>query len=117
MTARHAAVVADRFPAVVQVGGETHTQARVVLTRPEGDQPGELIVWLDSRPTPREVWRSRWDPSGSALPHGRSPWTVATEGGPVLVSRDRGCGCSSPMKTWRPWPDYRLAQMPAEVTR
>lgn len=29
-------------------------------------------------------------------------WTADTDGGEVTISRESGCGCSHPLKRWRP---------------
>lgn len=110
--------VADRYPAnVYPPTGPAFLDARVILTRPTPDGPGELLVYADQRPAPLLAERATWVPEGSIVPHGRRRWSIETDLGRFAVDRGRGCGCRSPLKSWRPWGGYALAALPAEVSR
>lgn len=99
-------VLRDVFPATVAVDGvPAYRSARVIVTR------DRLYVYL-TRATP--VVDAPYDPAASTVPRYNAPRqqrTVVrlTSGTTITVDRQRGCGCSSPLKHWRPWQPYRVA--------
>lgn len=99
-------IAADRHPVTVarSDGSITYPHARLILTIPGGDDPGRLLVWV--RPD-QAVLDLTWTREGSRV--GSGAWTLATTDGEWTVTRERGCGCSSPLKTMPlPWSSYRM---------
>lgn len=106
-------VVRDVFPARVVVGDRVLTTARVVLTRER------VLVYTDrSGPVIDEPYLGHL----STVPRYNAPsrepahLTLADEttdpdlaGASVTIARQRGCGCASPLRGWRPWQPYRVA--------
>ena len=104
-------VVRDLFPAEVQVGDLVYRTAFAVVTR------RRLYVWqAEGR---EKVLRlvAEYDPAGSTIPSSHAPprqqATVRLVGHPdasyAYVRRQRGCGCTSSLRGWRPWRPYRVA--------
>ncbi|MEV1294464.1 hypothetical protein [Pseudonocardia sp. NPDC049635] len=112
------AVIADRYPADVTCpDGTVLRNARAILTRGEVGEPARLWLYTDRRPDPDLYGAPTVVLTETRVPHGRSPWTVTTDTGRFQIARGRGCGCGSVLRRWKPWPNYRLAGMPAEVQR
>jgi hypothetical protein len=105
-------VVRDVFPAEVSVGGSVYRTARVVITRER------VYVWqAEGRDRHLRV-EFAYDPERSAIPrYNASPReeakvyarTVDDLAGALIVRRQRGCGCGSSLRGWRPWQPYRVA--------
>jgi hypothetical protein len=104
-------VVRDLFPAEVQLGDLVYRTAFAVITR------RRLYVWqAEGR---ERVLRlvAEYDPAGSTVPAynaaPRENATLALRGHPAaltaIVRRQRGCGCGSSLRGWRPWRPYRVA--------
>jgi hypothetical protein len=100
-------VLRDVFPATVAVdGAPTYRSARVIVTR------DRILVYVT---TATPVLDALYDPVGSTIPRYNAPSgqrTIARllSGVTVTVDRQRGCGCGNPLKAWRPWHPYRIAQ-------
>lgn len=99
-------VLRDVFPALVAVDGDpTYRSARVVVTR------DRVYVYL-TRTAP--AVDAPYTSEGSQIPRYNAPRTHRmivrlASGATLTVDRQRGCGCSSPLKAWRPWQPYRVA--------
>ncbi len=104
-------VVRDLFPAEVQLGDLVYRTAFAVITRER------LYVWqAEGR---ERVLRlvAAYDPAGSTIPAYNAPprqeATLRLVGHPdasyAVVRRQRGCGCGSSLRGWRPWRPYRIA--------
>lgn len=91
---------ASRFPVTVTTpGGDILDKARMVLTVPDGDQPGRLMVW--TRPgEPRDD--VPYYPDASRLGRNNTEWQVATPSGVYLVRPRAGCRCG-PLARWEPF--------------
>jgi hypothetical protein len=100
-------VLRDVFPAIVSIDGQpTYRSARVVVTR------DRVLVYVT---TAAPVLDAPYDPATSVVPrynaNARQQTALAlTSGRRVTVDRQRGCGCGNPLKAWRPWHPYRIAQ-------
>lgn len=101
-------VVRDLFPAEVTVGGFTYRTAFAVITRER------LYVWqAEGRDRVLRIERA-YDPAASAVPGYNAPprqeaRLVLADGVDATVRRQRGCGCNSALRGWRPWRPYRIA--------
>jgi hypothetical protein len=99
-------VLRDGFPSIVAVDGHpTWRSASVVVTR------DRVLVYL-TRAAP--ILDAPYDPATSVVPRYNAPRQQRTilrltSGATVTVDRQRGCGCSSPLKGWRPWRPYRIS--------
>jgi hypothetical protein len=104
-------VIRDLFPAEVQLGDLVYRTAFAVITR------RRLYVWqAEGR---ERVLRlvAEYDPDASTVPRynapPREPATLVLLGHPdastAIVRRQRGCGCGSSLRGWRPWQPYRVA--------
>ncbi len=104
-------VVRDLFPAEVVVDDLVYRTAFAVVTR------RRLYVWqAEGR---ERVLRlvAEYDPDASAIPRYNAPprqeARLVLRGHPTastaIVRRQRGCGCSSSLRGWRPWSPYRVA--------
>jgi hypothetical protein len=101
-------VLRDAFPATVTLNGNLLARtARVAVTRQR------VYAWIADGRTPRLILDAPYDPAASIVPRYNAPTgqrtVLATDGGNVLVDRQRGCGCSNPLSRWRPWKPYRIA--------
>ncbi len=101
-------VVRDLFPAEVQDGHTTYRTAFAVITRER------LYVW-QAEGRERVLRLSapyRQDesvvPAYNAAPRQDARLTL-WDGRVVIVRRQRGCGCGSALRGWRPWNPYRVA--------
>jgi len=98
-------VLRDGFPRLVAVdSAPTWRNASVVITR------DRVYVYL-TRAAP--VLDAPYDPQQSTVPpyqapSGRQAVIRLLSGQTLTVTRQRGCGCSSPLKGWRPWRPYRV---------
>lgn len=101
-------VVRDLFPAEVHVDGLVYRTAFVVITRER------LYVWQgEGRDRPLRLV-APYDPATSTVPAYHAPPRQDARldlgrGRTALVRRQRGCGCSSSLRGWRPWRPYRVA--------
>jgi hypothetical protein len=99
-------VLRDGFPRIVAVDGvPTYRSASVVITR------DRVLVYV-TRAAP--ILDAPYDPAASTVPRYNAPAGQQTilrllSGRTLTVTRQRGCGCSSPLKGWRPWRPYRVA--------
>lgn len=99
-------VIRDGFPSIVTVdGAPTYRNASVVITR------DRVLVYL-TRAAP--IVDAPYDPTASTIPRYNAPRGTRSivrlrSGQTLTVERQRGCGCSSPLKGWRPWRPYRVA--------
>lgn len=98
-------VVRDVFPARVVIGDRVLTSARVVITR------DRLLVYL-TREGP--ALDEPYLPEVSTVPAYNAPpsepsYLYLGEGRIATVTRQRGCGCGSPVRSWRPWSPWRVA--------
>lgn len=101
-------VLRDAFPSIVTLDGNLLARtARTVITRQR------VYVWIADGRTPSLIYSATYDPTGSVVPRYNAPTghrtTLITPDGNVLVDRQRGCGCSNPLRSWRPWKPYRVA--------
>jgi hypothetical protein len=105
-------VVRDLFPAEVQIGDLTYRTAFAVITRER------LYVWqAEGRERVLRV-EYPYDPVASTVPAYNAPprqdARLVLVGGSqdrqtAIVRRQRGCGCGSSLRGWRPWQPYRVA--------
>jgi hypothetical protein len=99
-------VLRDGFPRIVAVDGAVaYRSASVVVTR------DRVLVYV-TRAAP--ILDAPYDPATSRIPRYNAPAGQQTvlrlaSGRTLTVTRQRGCGCSSPLKGWRPWRPYRVA--------
>jgi hypothetical protein len=101
-------VLRDAFPATITRDGQLLARtARVVITR------SRVYAWIADGRTPRLLYSAAYDPAASAIPPYNAParrqTTLVVDGANVVVDRQRGCGCSNPLASWRPWKPYRVA--------
>jgi len=102
-------VVFDVFPADVSIGAELERKARVLAT-----SEGHVYVFVVRNGAPHLLTVREWEAASTSFPgpgaYRTKPTTLAAEGDtepPVVVNPTRGCGCSSPLKGWNPWPIVR----------
>jgi hypothetical protein len=99
-------VLRDGFPRIVAVDGvPTYRSASVVVTR------DRVLVYV-TRAAP--ILDAPYDPASVDRAPVQRPRRAADDppllsGRTLTVTRQRGCGCSSPLKGWRPWRPYRVA--------
>lgn len=98
-------VIRDGFPRIVTVDGSTYRSASVAITR------DRVYVYV-TRAAP--IIDAPYDPAASTIPPyqapaGRRAVLRLLSGATLTVDRQRGCGCSNPLKGWRPWRPYRTA--------
>ncbi len=104
-------VVRDLFPAEVQLGDRVYRTAFAVITRER------LYVWQAEGRERFLRLVAAYDPAASTVPRYNAPprqeATLVLLGHPTastaIVRRQRGCGCSSSLRGWRPWHPYRIA--------
>jgi hypothetical protein len=100
-------VLRDVFPATVAVDGASpYRSARAIITR------DRLLVYVT---TAAPVLDAPYDPEQSVVPRYNAPRgqraTIRLlSGATVVVDRQRGCGCGNPLRNFRPWHPYRIAQ-------
>lgn len=101
----------DWFPVTVARtdGLVNMTEVRAILTVPHRDTGvGRLLVWVHpSAPALDVGWtRDNSDLAGNT-------WTIAAvDGLSWTITPERGCGCSSPLKTMPlPWGSYRMGSL------
>lgn len=102
---------ADRHPVTVTRvdGSETYPNSRLILTLPRDNQPGRMLVWAMPQAPAVDVG---WTREGSELGGRNGQWVLATDNGQWTVTAERGCGCSSPLKTMPlPWGSYRMGTL------
>jgi hypothetical protein len=101
-------VVRDVFPARVVVGDAAYTSARAVITR------DRLLVWVPRGRDRLLVVDEAYDPGRSTVPRYNAPpresaYLTLPDGRTAGVHRQRGCGCASPLRGWRPWSPFLVA--------
>jgi hypothetical protein len=101
-------VVRDLFPAEVQVGDVTYRTAFAIITRER------LYVWQAEGRERVLRLSAAYDPARSTIPAYHAPprqdaRVVMYDGRTAVVRRQRGCGCGSSLRGWRPWRPYRIA--------
>ena len=83
----------DVFPVRVTVDGQVHEHCKMFV-----DGAGTRIYTWDRRAsTAVPVVLSDATATG-----GPRRWTLTTEAGDVEIAKSGGCGCSHPLKRWRP---------------
>lgn len=92
------------FPAVVTTENGQHRTALAVVTT------DRLMVWTTRG---RPILDLAYDPARSIVPAASAPSSrpahLATVTlGTVTVQGQRGCGCGSSLKGWRPWRPWRV---------
>lgn len=101
-------VIRDVFPAAVAVGDDRYWTARAIVTRERvyvfTGAGRERLLRLD-QPYDREA---------STIPRYNAPprdptHLVLDDGRTLSIARARGCGCTSPLRSWHPWQPYRIA--------
>lgn len=100
-------VIREAFPCEVSLSGPAGEgfwrSAMIVVTREE------VIVFQTVNSQPAEVLRTRYDVLASTMtPEFRiryEPLLLATEAGMVSARMAGGCGCSDPLKKFKPLPD------------
>lgn len=101
-------VVRDLFPAEVQVGDLLYRTAFAIVTR-------ERLYVYQAEGRDRVLRLSEpYDPDRSTVPAYNAPprvdaRLVLADGRRAVVRRQRGCGCGSSLRGWRPWQPYRVA--------
>lgn len=105
-------VIRDVFPAEVATPSGVYRQARAVVTRTR------LYVWVAEGDGPRLVLCEAINPGRTVFARPNAPRSHAhhvtlsgQEEATVHVTRARGCGCGSPLKSWQPWSPYRQGPM------
>lgn len=98
-------VVRDVFPARVVHGDRVLTAARAIITR------DRVLVYI-TRGEP--ALDREYVAEVSVVPAYNAPSSspshlVLLDGSLVTVTRQRGCGCGSPVRGWRPWSPWRVA--------
>jgi hypothetical protein len=104
-------VIRDVFPAEAWLGdGNVYRSARVVVTRER------VYVWQAEGRDRHLRLDAAYDPERSTVPRynagPREQTILALDDGPVpslVIRRQRGCGCSSPLRGWRPWSPFLTA--------
>lgn len=103
-------VVRDVFPAEVWVDGLVYRSARAIVTRERvyvfQGQGRERVLRLDEPYVPTVSTIPRYN----AGP--RENTTLALREDPervLVIRRQRGCGCGSPLRGWSPWSPYLVA--------
>lgn len=106
-------IAVDRFPTTVTHpdGGHTWDRARVLLTVPEKDTAGRLLVFTAPG---NPVVDLAWDPASSQIKHPRVTWSIATERGLYLIDSRRGCRCGG-LAGWLPFEPMRGGSLPKEA--
>lgn len=105
-------VVRDLFPAEVWIGDLAYRTAFAVITAER------LYVWqAEGRDRVLRV-EYPYDPAASTVPAYNAPPRQearlvlvggSQDGVTATVRRQRGCGCGSSLRGWRPWRPYRVA--------
>lgn len=109
-------VVRDLFPAEVQLGDLVYRTAFAVVTRER------LYVWQAEGRDRVLRLSERYDADASTIPAYNAPPRQAAHvalvddtddpdlaGASIVVRRQRGCGCGSSLRGWRPWQPYRVS--------
>lgn len=106
-------VVRDVFPAEVWVDGVAYRTARALVTRERvyvfQAQGRERVLRLDEAYLPESSTVPRYN----AGP--REETRLQLRGSEVgamrslVIRRQRGCGCGSPLRGWSPWSPYLVA--------
>jgi len=103
-------VIRDVFPAEAHVDGIVYRSARVVITRERvyvwQAEGRERVLRLDEAYTSVVSTVPRYN----ASPREHATLALVAEPERVLVvRRQRGCGCGSPLRGWRPWSPFLTA--------
>jgi hypothetical protein len=105
-------VVRDVFPAEVHVDGLVYRSARAIVTRERvyvfQAEGRERILRLDEAYAPVVSVVPRYN----AAPREHATLALVADPERVLViRRQRGCGCGSPLRGWRPWNPFLTASV------
>lgn len=96
-------VIREVFPTDVTLGDQYFRTAMVVVTR----QDVRVFQLKDGDIT--QVFQDTYDPLASTLVDQWrlrvEPMIVATPQGVLRAQQAGGCGCSNPLKRWKPLPD------------
>lgn len=108
MTPATEVVIREAFPTEVTSPAGVFREAMTVVTRTE------VVILALVNGTIDEVFRHRYDPLDSALSDVdrlyAEPMVLATPDGPVTVNKAGGCGCSNPLKRYKPLPSAPRAR-------
>lgn len=101
-------VIRDVFPAQLTLGDLTYRSARAVITRER------VYVWVPQGRERLLVVDEAYLPEQSTVPRYNAPPRDDTvlalaDGRTLVVRRQRGCGCNSPLRGWRPWSPFLVA--------
>ena len=101
-------VVRDLFPAEVQLGDLVYRTAFAVVTRER------LYVWQAEGRAKVLRLVAPYDADASTVPPYNAPprqdsTLQLLDGRTAIVRRQRGCGCGSSLRGWRPWHPYRVS--------
>lgn len=101
-------VVRDVFPAEVWVDGLVYRSARAIVTRER------VYVFQAEGREQRLRLDEPYGPDGSTIPRYNAGPREATYLSLVgmrslVIRRQRGCGCGSPLRGWRPWSPFLTA--------
>ena len=92
-------VALDFFPAqVVLPSGVQLRPVRLIVAN------GIAEVYILKDGVPQLYW------SSPLIEHSGNPvrgYDIATEEGPVRMTKARGCGCGNPLRNYNPWPDQQ----------
>lgn len=102
-------LAASRFPvSVTTPDGDILDKARMVLTVPEENRAGRIMVW--TRPgEPREDMP--FEPAESTIGRNNTEWQIATPAGTYLVRPRAGCRCG-PLARWEPFSPMTMGSLP-----
>lgn len=100
-------VLRDVFPAEVHIGGHVYRTAFAIVTR------ARLYVYQAEGRARILRLEAEYDPAASTVPrYNAGPREDATlqllDGRTARVTRQRGCGCGSPLRGWHPWSPYAV---------
>ncbi len=101
-------VVRDVFPAEVWIDGYAYRTARAIVTR-------ERVYVFQGEGRERHLRLDEpYDPAASTVPRYNAGPREAThltlaDGRSLVIRRQRGCGCGSPLRGWSPWSPYLTA--------
>jgi hypothetical protein len=101
-------VIRDVFPAQPTLGSITYRSARVIVTRER------VYVWTPQGRERLLVVDEPYLREQSTIPRYNAPPRDDTilalvDGRTLTVRRQRGCGCNSPLRGWRPWSPFLTA--------
>lgn len=106
-------VLRDVFPAEVHVDGLVYRTARAIVTRERvyvwQAQGRERALRLDEAYLPESSTVPRYNAGPREETRlqlrGSEPGAMRS----LVIRRQRGCGCGSPLRGWHPWSPYSVA--------